>query len=160
LPTRCGAVLCALVKEQITLSLVRFFWLGTVGCLSSPRPCASLAHMTQCRFHRWIGLLGMVAMFGAVIELPVAATAAVAMTTLKAPATTVDHQPAKPCKHCPKKLAFDTAGCLVKCFQAFYSPAGKIVLKVSVIASRGPAPAPSQSASGTSFSPPLRPPSA
>src|SRR5688572_6556812 len=103
-------------------------------------------------------MLSAIAMLGAVIEFPVAATAAIAMATGKAPA--VEHQPSKHCTHCPKKLAFDTAGCLVECFQAFYSPVGKIVLKVSVIASRGPAPAPSQSASGTSFSPPLRPPSA
>ena len=106
------------------------------------------------------GILSAVAMLGAVIELPVAVTAAVAMATVKSRATTVDHQLTKPCTHCPKKLAFDMAGCLVKCFQAFYSPAATVVLKVAVIASRAPPPALSRPASGTAFSPPLRPPSA
>ena len=157
---RCCCLGFVLVKERHHPLVAPLLLACTVGCLSLPQRCASFARMRRCRFPRWIGLLGMVAMLGAVIELPVAATAAVAMTTLNAPATTVDHQPSKHCTHCPKKLAYDMANCLVTCFQAFYSPAARVVLKVSVIASRAPPPAPSLSASGTSFEPPLRPPSA
>ena len=122
--------------------------------------------MRRGRFFRLCLVLGAVAMFGATIELPVAATTAVAKTMSAAKASTAapdqktSHKSAKPCSHCPNKAGFDMGSCLVKCFQAFYSPAAKFVLLGFVVTSRGPPPALSLPAVGTSVPPSLRPPSA
>ncbi len=115
--------------------------------------------MKRSGLRRWFGLLGIVAFLGAVVEMPVASTAAVAMTA-KAKGSTASHQPAKPCKHCPNKLPVDMGACLLKCFPAFYAPAANPTLKVSFVVSRASPPSPSRPVSGTSYPPPLRPPNA
>ena len=122
--------------------------------------------MRRGHFHRLWSVLGLVAMFGAVVELPAAATAAVVKTMGAASAPTegsgqvAGPESPKPCSHCPKKVGFDLSGCLVKCFQAFYAPVAKMVLLGVAVTLRLSPPARSRPAIGTTVPPPLRPPSA
>jgi hypothetical protein len=113
-------------------------------------------------FHRWFAVLGMVAMLGALVALPMTTSTALAMATPTAAAAAADHmpchKPVKPCPHCPQKVCADMGSCLVKCFHSVFSPVGESTLFGLAVTSRVP-PALSQVASGSRVPPLLRPPS-
>ena len=111
-------------------------------------------------FNRLRMVVGIVAMLGAIVELPTAATAAVAMSIAGSTPTpaAADKMSHKPCTHCPKKACPDLGACLAKCFQVMYSPLAKSCLLGSAVASRVP-PAPSRLVTGKRIPPPFRPPS-
>ncbi len=115
--------------------------------------------------HRWFVVLGMLAMLGALVAMPLTSTFAVAM----AGATHADqlsadempcHKPAKPspCPDCPQKVCPDMGTCLVKCFQQLVPPlTGGMPLGLLVAAKL--APEPSAVAASSLVPPLLRPPS-
>ena len=82
------------------------------------------------RFNRLRMVVGIVAMLGAIVELPTAAiaTLSMAMAAPAAPHAAADQTSHKSCAHCPKKACPDLGACLVKCFQIMYSPLAKSCL--------------------------------
>jgi hypothetical protein len=116
--------------------------------------------MRKRRFNRFQMVMSIIAMLGAMVELPTAATAALAVA-LVAPAKThaaADQTTHKSCAHCPKKACPDLGACLAKCFQILYSAVAKNCLPRLAVASRL-APAPSLLVTGKRIPPPFRPPS-
>jgi hypothetical protein len=111
--------------------------------------------------HRLSVVLGMIAMLGALIALPLTTSMALAMSAPTAASSTADEmpchkaakKPAKPCPDCP-----DVGTCLVKCLQplsALIAEAGHPgVGAISCVP-----PAPSVTAAGSLIPPLLRPPS-
>ena len=78
-------------------------------------------------FQRWFVVLGMIAMLGALIAMPLTSTYALAVAGAKTTTTAAMdempcHKPAKPCPHCPQKVCPDMGSCLVKCFQSLSLP--------------------------------------
>lgn len=117
--------------------------------------------MTKRRSHRWFLVLGMVAMLGSLVTLPMTTSIAVAMAGPTTAATADQmpcHKPAKPCPDCPQKVCPNMASCLVKCFQPLSSPVAEVFSQGLVVNSRVLA-APSQVVSGSLTPPLLRPPS-
>jgi hypothetical protein len=108
-------------------------------------------------------MLGMVAMLGALIAVPLATASALAVSKRTAAHAMAHempcHKPVKPCPHCPQKVCADMGNCLIKCFQSLYAPvAGGAGLPVMMVGSRLP-PGLSQVANGSLIPPLLRPPS-
>ena len=112
-------------------------------------------------YHRLSAMLGMVAMLGALIAVPIAASTALAMAGPMTATAAADempcHKPAKnPTKHCPD--CPDMGTCLVKCFQPLSALVAETSLLGVVVAPRV-LPEPSQIAPGSLIPPLLRPPS-
>lgn len=108
-------------------------------------------------------VLGMVAMLGALIAVPLTTASALALSKPSAAPHAMApempcHKPVKPCPHCPQKVCADMANCLVKCFQPLYAPLAGAGLPVMMVGSRL-SPGLSQVASGSLIPPLLRPPS-
>ena len=85
-------------------------------------------------FQRWFVVLGMVAMLGALIAMPMTSTYAFAMAGAKTTATAAMgempcHKPAKPCPDCPQKVCPEMGSCLVKCFQPLSLPISEMGLR-------------------------------
>lgn len=117
--------------------------------------------MKKRTYHRLSALLGMVAMLGALIALPMTTSMALAMSVPTAASSTADdmpcHKPAKkPAKSCPG--CPDMGTCLVKCFQPLASPLAEATLSRKTVSLRM-SPVPSRAASGSLIPPLLRPPS-
>ncbi|WP_439542584.1 hypothetical protein [Hyphomicrobium sp.] len=116
-------------------------------------------------YHRWFVLLGMVAMLGALVAMPLSNTYALAMAGKShTPSAAQDmpcHNPSapKPCPDCPQKGCPDMSTCMVKCFQQLVPPLTGGHIGVATSASRI-MPALSPVAAGTLVPPLLRPPSA
>lgn len=120
-------------------------------------------------FQRWFIVLGMVAMFGALLSMPLTATYALAMVGTQPP---VSHgmmmadakgempcqKPMKSCPHCPQKVCPEMGSCLVKCFQPLPVPASEARLYGDAITGRV-APMPVAVTAGSLIPPLLRPPS-
>jgi hypothetical protein len=112
--------------------------------------------------HRLSAVLGMVAMLGALIALPMTTSIALAMAgPLVAKSTAHEmpcHKPVKPCPNCPQKVCPDMGTCLVKCFQPLASPLAETTLPHATVSLRVP-PGLSQAANSSLIPPLLRPPS-
>ncbi|MGO4681915.1 hypothetical protein [Hyphomicrobium sp. 2TAF46] len=124
--------------------------------------------MTKRLFQRWFAVLGMIAMLGAVMAMPLTATYAFAMSgksetsakmamTAKADAMPC-HKPMKHCPSCPQKVCPEMGSCLVKCFQTLQQPVAEAWLQRDVIDQRV-MPAPTRVTPGSLIPPLLRPPS-
>lgn len=114
-------------------------------------------------FQRWFVVLGMIAMFGALISMPLTSTYAFAMAGAKATTTaSMDEmpcpKPAKPCPHCPQKVCPEMGNCLVKCFQSMSPPVAEARLQRDVVDERVMI-APSRVTASSLIPPLLRPPS-
>jgi hypothetical protein len=119
-------------------------------------------------FQRWFATLGMLAMLGALLSMPLTATYALAMAGT--PAISHDmsmmdakgempcHKPMKPCSNCPQKVCPEMGSCLVKCFQPLPVPVSEARLHGDVIGERI-APMPVAITAGSLIPPLLRPPS-
>jgi hypothetical protein len=113
-------------------------------------------------FQRWLVILGMVAMFGALISMPLTSTYALAMAGAATTTTsTMDempcHNPAKPCPDCPQKVCPAMGNCLVKSFQSLSPPAAKARLQ-GVMPSERVMPAQMRVTASSLIPPLLRPP--
>lgn len=113
-------------------------------------------------YHRLSAVLGMIAMLGALIALPMTTQIALAMSGPMVAKSTAHempcHKPAKPCPNCPEKVCPDMGTCLVKCFQPLASPLAETTLPQSTVSLRV-SPGLSQTTSGSLIPPLLRPPS-
>ena len=114
-------------------------------------------------FKRWFVGLGMLAMLGALISMPMTSTYAFAMAGAKTAATaSMDgmpcHKLVKHCPDCPQKVCPDIGTCLVKCFQPLSPPVAEASLQGDVVSARV-APEPSQIRATSLIPPLLRPPS-
>jgi hypothetical protein len=115
-------------------------------------------------FHRWFVALGMVAMLGALVSVPMTTSIVVAMAgPMTATATVVTgempcHKSTEHCPGCPQKVCPDMGSCLVKCFQPLSPPIAEARLQGMVASSRV-LPAPSQVSAESLVPPLLRPPS-
>jgi hypothetical protein len=114
------------------------------------------------RFHRWFVGLGMLAMLGALITVPMATPSVLAMagpmTASPSPDKMPCHKPVKPCPDCPQKVCPDMGTCLVNCFQPL-SPAITESRLQGTAAGSLVLPAPSQVLAAALVPPLLRPPS-
>jgi len=134
-----------------------------------------LCHSPSVRnrlFQRWFVVLGMVAMFGALLSMPVTATYAFAMAGQASAMATGDHamdtasmpkdmdcaKAAKHCPNCPQKFCPEMGSCLVKCFQPLSPPAAEARLR-GVVRSERVMPTPSRVTVSSLIPPLLRPPS-
>jgi hypothetical protein len=129
--------------------------------LAGPYQVCQSSNMAKRRSHRWSLVLGMVAMLGSLVTLPMTTSIAVAMAGPTTAATADQmpcHKPAKPCPDCPQKVCPNMGSCLVKCFQPLSSPVAEVFSQGLVVNSRVLA-APSQVVSGSLTPPLLRPPS-
>lgn len=120
-------------------------------------------------YHRWFVFLGLLAMIGALLSMPLAATYAYAMTG-KASVSTSEAMPAhgdempchkkmkKHCPNCPQKVCPEMGSCLVKCFQPLPAPVSEAGLRGDVITDRV-APAIYAVPPSSLIPPLLRPPS-
>jgi len=125
--------------------------------------------MTKRLFQRWFVALGMVAMLGALVAVPMTASYALAMagktaataTKMSMPAAAGEmpcHKPMKHCPSCPQKVCPEMGSCLVKCFQPLPQPVAEAWLQRDVIDQRV-MPAPTRVTPGSLIPPLLRPPS-
>jgi hypothetical protein len=119
-------------------------------------------------FQRWFVTLGMLAMLGALLSMPLTATYAFAMAGA-APAghhgmSMADkgempcQKPMKSCPDCPQKVCPEMGSCLVKCFQQLPPPISEAQLLGDGITGRV-APMLVAVTAGSLISPLLRPPS-
>jgi hypothetical protein len=121
-------------------------------------------------FQRWSLILGLIAILGAVVTVPLTASSAMAkadtMSTMMASAmssggTTGEmpcHKAPKHCPDCPQKGCSDLGMCVMKCFQSFYAPIVGAPLHAPIAAARVE-PAPPEAAVDSLIPPLLRPPS-
>lgn len=124
--------------------------------------------MTKRLFQRWFAIVGMVAMLGTVMAMPLTATYAFAMSSnatvfaKMAMSGQIDDMscdgPAKHCPGCPQKVCPEMGSCLVKCFQPLPALLTATALHRDAVADRVP-PAPAVVAAGSLIPPLLRPPS-
>jgi hypothetical protein len=119
-------------------------------------------------YQRWFVFLGMLAMFSALLSMPLTATYAFAMAG-KATATSnmtmsmqgaemPCHKMKKSCPDCPQKVCPEMGSCLVKCFQPLPTPVSESRLHRDIVADRV-APAISAVPASSLIPPLLRPPS-
>lgn len=124
--------------------------------------------MRNCLFQRWFATLGMLAMLGALLSMPLTATYALAMAGA-APAADQGismtdkgempcHKPMKSCPDCPQKVCPEMGSCLVKCFQPLPPPISEAQLLGDGITGRV-APMLVAVTAGSVIPPLLRPPS-
>jgi hypothetical protein len=120
-------------------------------------------------FQRWFVVLGMVAMFGALMAVPMTASYALAMagktaatvSKVSMPAAAAEmpcHKPMKHCPDCPQKVCPEMGSCLLKCFQTLPQSVAEARLQRDVIDQRV-MPAPTRVTPGSLIPPLLRPPS-
>jgi hypothetical protein len=119
-------------------------------------------------YQRWFVFLGMLAMFGALLSMPLTATYAFAMSGNASVSADVKmtaqggempcHKSHKSCPDCPQKFCPEMGSCLVKCFQPLPTPVSEVHLYRDVVAERV-APAPSAMPASSLIPPLLRPPS-
>lgn len=128
--------------------------------------CDTIPNVKKRIYQRWFAILGIFAMLGALVAMPLTSTYALSMaSTVHAEQTSSAddmpcHKPTKPapCPDCPQKVCPEMGTCLVKCFQQLVPPlAGGTTLR-PVVASQL-APEPSVMATGSLVPPLLRPPS-
>jgi hypothetical protein len=125
----------------------------------------SLTNVKGRMVQRWSLILGLLAMLGAGVVVPMTATHAAAkprMTSTSSMSVATEampcHKPANPCPNCPQKGCPDMgASCLVKCSQLVATPAAVALTYTPVMRSRLASP-PRQAVSGTLTPPLLRPP--
>lgn len=130
---------------------------------------ATLSPVRNRFYQRWFVTLGMLAMLGALISMPLTATYALAMAGTHPAAS--DHmtmadakgempcqKPMKSCPDCPQKVCPEMGSCLVKCFQPLPAPISEARLSRDVIAERL-VPLPVAVTTGSLIPPLLRPPS-
>jgi hypothetical protein len=114
-------------------------------------------------YQRWTVLLGLIAMLGAVVYVPLGAAYAFGTSgeqTLSMTASADDmpcHHAAKPCPHCPQKSCADMGNCLLKCFEPMPAPVSEARFGGVAVRERI-APAPSSVATSFLIPPLLRPP--
>src|SRR5262245_9076623 len=123
--------------------------------------------MRRYFYQRWFVFLGMLAMFTALLSMPLTATYAFAMSSKASASADMTmsaqgdempcHKMKKPCPDCPQKVCPEMGNCLVKCFQPLPTPVSEARLHGDVIASRV-APAPSEVPASSLIPPLLRPP--
>jgi hypothetical protein len=106
-------------------------------------------------------ILGMLAMLGALVAVPLSSTYALAMASADHAMAVKHEMPChksvkKPVKHCPD--CPDMGTCLGKCFQPLSAPVAETRLLGAVVTSCV-LPEPSQIAAGSLIPPLLRPPS-
>jgi hypothetical protein len=106
--------------------------------------------------------LGMLAMLGALISVPMSTSVALAMA---APATASPahdqmpcHEPADPCPDCPQNICPDMGACLVHCFQPLSPAVAEARLHGTAVRSQV-LPSPSPILAASLVPPLLRPPS-
>ena len=132
------------------------------GNVARLHPVWQFGGVRKRTYHRLSAVLGMVAMLGALIALPMTTSITLAMSgpmVAKSAAHEMPcHKPAKPCPNCPQKVCPDMGTCLVKCFQTLASPPAETTLPQST-ASLRVSPGLSQTANGSLIPPLLRPPS-
>lgn len=134
------------------------------------RPSYAILFLVRCRFYqRWFATLGMIAMLGMIVSMPLTATYALAMAGTQ-PAVSHDmtmadamgkmpcHKPMKSCPDCPQKVCPEMGSCLVKCFQSLAAPVSEARRSRDVIVGRV-APSPGAVTAGSLIPPLLRPPS-
>ncbi len=120
-------------------------------------------------FQRWFAMLGMLAMLGTLLSIPLTATYAFAMASAKpavadgmsmadAKGEMPCQKPMKSCPDCPQKVCPEMGSCLVKCFQPLPPPVSEAQLHGDVIIGRV-APMPVAVTAGSLIPPLLRPPS-
>ncbi|AGK56883.1 hypothetical protein HYPDE_26003 [Hyphomicrobium denitrificans 1NES1] len=119
-------------------------------------------------YQRWFVFLGMLAMFSALLSMPLTAAYAFAMAgtasatahmTMSAQDAEMPcHKVKKSCPDCPQKVCPEMGSCLVKCFQPLPTPVSEATLHDDVITDRV-APATSAVPASSLIPPLLRPPS-
>ncbi|MFA5956374.1 hypothetical protein [Hyphomicrobium sp.] len=123
-------------------------------------------------FQRWFLVLGMVAMLGALLSMPMASTYAFAMSAQSTSMAADSHdtsmasmskdmdcaKPANHCPNCPQKFCPEMGSCLVKCFQPLSPPAAEARLQ-GVVPRERVMPTPSRVTASSLIPPLLRPPS-
>lgn len=119
-------------------------------------------------YQRWFAVLGMLAMLGALISMPLTATYALAMagtqpgshhmTATDTKSDSPCHRPMKSCPECPQKICPEMGSCLVKCFQPLPPPISEAGLQGDAMVGRV-APLPVAVTVGSLIPPLLRPPS-
>lgn len=140
-----------------------------LGGLPTTPSCANLSPVRNKLFQRWFATLGMIAMLGALISMPLAATSALAMagthTAVSHDMSMADAKGEMPCQKpmksspdCPQKVCPEMGSCLVKCFQPLLAPISEARLSYDVIAERMVA-LPAAVTTGSLVPPLLRPPS-
>ena len=126
------------------------------------------ALLVQSRlYHRCFVFLGILAVFAALVSMPLATTYAFVMAGQAAHVDTMKmagadempcHKAAKPCPDCPQKVCPELGTCLVKCFQPVPSPAAEARLITERVSDRV-APTLARVAASSLIPPLLRPPS-
>jgi hypothetical protein len=119
-------------------------------------------------FQRWFAMLGMLAMLGTLLSMPLAATYALAMAgTHPVPSHDMSmadakgepcQKPMKSCPKCPQKVCPDMGSCLVNTFQPLPPLVSETRLQGDVVVGRI-APVPVAVTAGSLIPPLLRPPS-
>ena len=112
-------------------------------------------------YHRWFIVLGLIAMFGAVITMPLTATYAMAKAAAMSSAGAMGdmpcHNAAKHCPDCPQKVCPELGTCLMKSFQSLFQLVASTPLHRPLVTMRV-LPAPPQVADDLVIPPLLRPP--
>ena len=119
-------------------------------------------------FQRWFATLGMLAMLGALLSMPLTATYAFAMagagpaghhgTSMADKGEMPCQKPMKSCPDCPQKVCPEMGNCLVKTFQPLPPLVSETRLQGDVVVGRV-APMPVAVTAGSLIPPLLRPPS-
>jgi hypothetical protein len=123
-------------------------------------------HLQNRLFQRWFFGLGMIAMLGALMAVPMTSTYvfAKAVSAPAAPSAMADmpchksNMPAKHCPNCPQKICPDMGTCMVKCFQSLSLPIS-VDHSTGIVESVRLRPASSQMLTASLIPPLLRPPS-
>ena len=124
-------------------------------------------------FQRCFFLLGILAMLGALVSMPLASTYAFAMSAQSSKPMAMNgahsahdaahkmpcDSPAKHCPDCPQKVCPEMGSCLVKCFQPLPSPLAEAQFYREITRDRV-APGEALVTVGSLIPPLLRPPSA
>lgn len=133
--------------------------------------CRRLWHSTHVRsriYRRWCLVLGMIAMLGAVLSVPLSAAHAFQLAAshdaqqtaaVKQDMPCHNHKPVKAdhCPNCPQKTCPDLGSCLVKCFQQLTPLPVDVRLQADMGRDRIP-PAAAHESAGTLTPQLLRPP--
>lgn len=161
---------------KISCSQIADCWQITINSLVGKATSGTVAGIEKLWHHRsmrnrllqrWVFVISMVAMFGALVAMPLTSTSAVAMagnadSLAQTSSSTMDampcHKATKPCPHCPYKFCADMGNCIAKCFQILSLPVADACLQ-GAIASSVLLPEPSQLVAGSLVQPLLRPPS-
>lgn len=167
-----GGLLILRMREQThsAENYIRGFraavWIGWLP----GRPSRGILLLVRNRlYQRWFATLGMLAMLGMIVSMPLTATYALAMagaqptsshhmTMADAKGEMPCHKPMKSCPDCPQKACPEMGSCLVKCFQSLAAPVSEARRSRDVILGRV-APSLGAVTAGSLIPPLLRPPS-